>query len=246
VREPGADGPRPLLEVSNLRVAYGDVQALWDVSLSVGEGEIVALVGANGAGKTTTLRAISGIVRILGGSIRLAGEELVRCEPHEIVERGIVHVPEGRQLWPGMSVEETLQLGAYPARARAQREETIQEVFRLFPRLLERRRQAADTLSGGEQQMCAIARGLMARPRLLMMDEPSLGLSPIMLAEVFETVKRVAAEGVTVLLVEQNVEQALALADRGYVLETGSVALSGSGRELLGNDAVRKTYLGVG
>jgi branched-chain amino acid transport system ATP-binding protein len=227
-------------------VAYGDVQALWDVSIAVGEGEIVALVGANGAGKTTTLRAISGVVRVLGGAIRFAGEELSRREPHEIVEMGVVHVPEGRQLWPGMSVEETLQLGAYPGRARAQRDRSMQEVFRLFPRLLERRRQAADTLSGGEQQMCAIARGLMARPKLLMLDEPSLGLSPIMLAEVFETVKRIATEGVTVLLVEQNVEQALTLADRGYVLETGSVVLSGTGAELLGNDAVQKTYLGVG
>ncbi len=227
-------------------MAYGDVQALWDVSIAVGEGEIVALVGANGAGKTTTLRAISGVVRVLGGAIRFAGEELSRREPHEIVEMGVVHVPEGRQLWPGMSVEETLQLGAYPGRARAQRDRSMQEVFRLFPRLLERRRQAADTLSGGEQQMCAIARGLMARPKLLMLDEPSLGLSPIMLAEVFETVKRIATEGVTVLLVEQNVEQALTLADRGYVLETGSVVLSGTGAELLGNDAVQKTYLGVG
>ncbi len=227
-------------------MAYGDVQALWDVSIAVGEGEIVALVGANGAGTTTTLRAISGVVRVLGGAIRFAGEELSRREPHEIVEMGVVHVPEGRQLWPGMSVEETLQLGAYPGRARAQRDRSMQEVFRLFPRLLERRRQAADTLSGGEQQMCAIARGLMARPKLLMLDEPSLGLSPIMLAEVFETVKRIATEGVTVLLVEQNVEQALTLADRGYVLETGSVVLSGTGAELLGNDAVQKTYLGVG
>ena len=237
--------PEPLLEVADLRVAYGDVQALWNISLSVSKGEIVALVGANGAGKTTTLRAVSGMVRILGGSIHLGGDDLVRRETHEIVERGVVHVPEGRQLWPGMSVEETLQLGAYPARARPHRAETMQQVFELFPRLLERRRQAADTLSGGEQQMCAIARGLMARPKLLMLDEPSLGLSPIMLAEVFDTVKRIAAEGVTVLLVEQNVEQALALADRGYVLETGSVALSGTGAELLGNDAVRKTYLGI-
>jgi branched-chain amino acid transport system ATP-binding protein len=237
--------PAPLLEVQNLRVAYGDVQALWDVSLEVGSGEIVALVGANGAGKTTTLRAISGVVKVIGGSITLAGQELTGRESHDIVERGVVHVPEGRQLWPGMSVEETLQLGAYAARARGQRAETLAEVFRLFPRLLERRRQAADTLSGGEQQMCAVARGLMARPRLLMLDEPSLGLSPIMLAEVFETVKRVASEGVTVLLVEQNVEQALALADRAYVLETGSVVLSGPGRELLADDAIRKAYLGV-
>jgi branched-chain amino acid transport system ATP-binding protein len=234
-----------LLEVHDLCVAYGDVQALWGVSLSVAEGEIVALVGANGAGKTTTLRAISGVVRVIGGSIRLENNDLAGCEPHDIVERGVVHVPEGRQLWPGMSVEETLELGAYASRARPRRQETLGEVYRLFPRLLERRGQHAETLSGGEQQMCAIARGLMARPRLLMLDEPSLGLSPIMLAEVFDTVKRIAAEGVTVLLVEQNVEQALALADRGYVLETGSVVLTGTGQELLGNDAVRKTYLGV-
>ncbi|HLG73932.1 MAG TPA: ABC transporter ATP-binding protein [Chloroflexota bacterium] len=234
-----------LLEVSHLRVAYADVQALWDVSLEIEQGQIVALVGANGAGKTTTLRAISGVVRILGGSILLDGEDLARLASHEIVDSGVVHVPEGRQLWPGMSVQETLELGAYPARARARREETLHEVYGLFPRLQERQKQAADTMSGGEQQMCAIARGLMARPRLLMLDEPSLGLSPIMLGEVFDTVKRIAAEGVTVLLVEQNVEQALALADRAYVLETGSVVLSGTGQELLGNDAVRRTYLGV-
>lgn len=235
----------PLLDVQGLRVAYGDVQALWNVSLTIGPGEIVALVGANGAGKTTTLRAISGIVRVIGGSICFGGDELSHLSSHEIVELGVVHVPEGRQLWPGMSVEETLRLGAYATRARSHSEETMAEVFGLFPRLLERRKQHADTLSGGEQQMCAIARGLMARPKLLMLDEPSLGLSPMMLAEVFQTVKRIAAEGVTVLLVEQNVEQALALANRGYVLDTGSVVLSGSGRDLLANDAVRKTYLGI-
>jgi branched-chain amino acid transport system ATP-binding protein len=234
-----------LLEVSHLRVAYGDVHALWDVSLTVGEGEIVTLIGANGAGKTTTLRAISGVVRIVGGSVLLQGQELVGLPAHDIVERGVVHVPEGRQLWPGLSVEETLRLGAYARRARALRDDTIAEVYRLFPRLKERRRQAADTLSGGEQQMCAIGRGLMARPRLLMLDEPSLGLSPIMRAEVFETIERIAANGVTVLLVEQNVDQALRLASRGYVLETGALALTGSGAELLGNDAVRRAYLGV-
>lgn len=234
-----------LLEIRDLAVAYGDVQALWGVSLSVAPGEIVALVGANGAGKTSTLRAVSGLVRILGGSIQLAGDELVGRASHEIVERGVVHVPEGRQLWPSMSVEETLHLGAYAAAARRQREASLREVYELFPRLRERRRQAADTLSGGEQQMCAIARGLMAQPRLLMLDEPSLGLSPIMLADVFKTLKHIAAQGVTVLLVEQNVEQALTLADRGYVLETGKVALTGVGAELLGSDAVRKTYLGL-
>jgi branched-chain amino acid transport system ATP-binding protein len=174
-----------------------------------------------------------------------AGQELARMQPHDIVERGVVHVPEGRQLWPGMSVEETLRLGSYAARARAKSDETLEETYRLFPRLQERRRQDATTLSGGEQQMCAIARGLMTRPLLLMLDEPSLGLSPILLAELFVTIKRIAAGGVTVLLVEQNVEQALALADRGYVLETGSVSLSGKGQELLGTDAVRKAYLGI-
>jgi branched-chain amino acid transport system ATP-binding protein len=233
------------LEIRDLEVAYGDAQALWKVSLSVGQGEIVALVGANGAGKTTTLRAISGVVRIVGGSIRLEGQEIAGHAPHDIVERGVAHVPEGRQLWPGMSVEATLQLGAYAARARPHRDATMREVYALFPRLHERRRQAAHTLSGGEQQMCAIARGLMARPTLLMLDEPSLGLSPILLADLFATVKRIAADGVAVLLVEQNVEQALAVADRAYVLETGTVALSGTGPELLGNDAVRKTYLGI-
>src|SRR5438093_9634823 len=220
------------LELRDLAVAYGDVQSLWGISLTVEPGEVVALVGPNGAGKTTTLRAISGVVRILSGSIQLDGADIARRAPHDIVERGVVHVPEGRQLWPGMSVAETLQLGAYAARARPRSAQTMDEVFELFPPLAERRRQAGDTLSGGEQQMCAIARGLMARPRLLMLDEPSLGLSPILLAELFDNVKRIANEGVTVLLVEQNVEQALAVADRGYVLETGTVALTGSGREL--------------
>ncbi len=234
-----------LLTIENLGVVYGESHALWNVSLGVDQGEIVALVGANGAGKTTTLRAISGLVKIVGGSVRFDGQELVGLPSHAIVELGVVQIPEGRQLWPGMSVQETLQLGAYSERARTRREETLDEVYQLFPRLAERRRQAADTLSGGEQQMCAIARGLMARPRLLMLDEPSLGLSPIMLGEVFERVKQISQDGVTVLLVEQNVDQALSMANRGYVLETGSVALSGSGQELLANDSVRKAYLGL-
>ena len=234
-----------MLEVNALAVAYGDVQVLWDVSLRIERGEIVTLLGANGAGKTTLLRAISRTVPVKGGTIALDGERLERAPSSRCVELGVAHVPEGRRLWPDMSVEDNLLLGSYPRRARADVKRSLDYVFALFPRVLERRRQMAGTLSGGEQQMVAIARGLMSKPSILMLDEPSLGLAPIVVAEMFEAVRRINAEGTTVLLVEQNVRQALELAMRGYVIETGRVVSCGTRAELLGSDEIKKAYLGL-
>jgi branched-chain amino acid transport system ATP-binding protein len=234
-----------MLEIDRLAVAYGDVQVLWDVSLRVERGEIVILVGANGAGKTTLLRAISRTVPVRGGTISLDGERIDRAPSTRIVELGVAHVPEGRRLWPEMNVEDNLLLGAYPRRSRAAAQETLRHVFAMFPRVAERRRQVAGTLSGGEQQMVAIGRGLMSRPSILMLDEPSLGLAPIVVAEMFEAVRRINAEGTTVLLVEQNVRQALEIATRGYVVETGRVVGSGTQAELLASDEIRKAYLGL-
>ncbi len=234
-----------MLEVDRVAVAYGDVQVLWDVSLRVERGEIVTLVGANGAGKTTLLRAISRTAAVGSGSISLDGERIDRAPSARVVELGVSHVPEGRRLWPEMSVEDNLLLGAYPRRARAGMRASLDYVFAMFPRVAERRRQIAGTLSGGEQQMVAIGRGLMSRPSILMLDEPSLGLAPIIVAEMFDTVRRINAEGTTVLLVEQNVRQALEIADRGYVIETGRVVGSGTRAELLASDEIRKAYLGL-
>ena len=233
------------LSVERLEVAYRDVTAVWDVTFDVGEGEIVALVGANGAGKTTTLKAISGLLRPRGGTIRLGGEDLAALPATEIVARGVVHVPEGRKLFPDMSVRDNLLLGGYHRGARPHQAERLERVFGIFPRLRERDRQVAGTLSGGEQQMVAIARGLMAGPRVLMLDEPSLGLAPIMVEEMFRIVEEIHRQGVAVLLVEQNTEHALALAQRAFVLESGRVVLSGSGRELLAHPRVREAYLGL-
>jgi branched-chain amino acid transport system ATP-binding protein len=235
----------PLLSVTGIRAAYKGVVALWDVSFDVAEGQAVTLLGSNGAGKTTTLRTISGLLRAVNGSISFAGQDLTHARSDQIVELGIVHVPEGRQLWARMSVQENLELGAYLPRAKAQRRSSMERVYGLFPRLKERRFQAAGTLSGGERQMCALARGLMGLPRLLMLDEPSLGLAPRLVAEMFETLGTLRQEGLTVLLVEQNVHQALEFADTGYVLETGRVVLSGPCSELLTNPRVRSAYLGV-
>jgi branched-chain amino acid transport system ATP-binding protein len=234
-----------MLELRDVAVAYGDVRVLWDVSLRVERGEIVTLVGANGAGKTTLLRAISRTVPVLGGTIELEGERIDRAPSARVVELGVAHVPEGRRLWPDMNVEDNLRLGSYPRRARADVQASLEHVFALFPRVKERRRQVCGTLSGGEQQMVAIGRGLMSKPAILMLDEPSLGLAPIVVSEMFAAVQRINAEGTTVLLVEQNVRQALEIATRGYVIETGRVVGSGTRDELLASDQIKKAYLGL-
>jgi branched-chain amino acid transport system ATP-binding protein len=234
-----------LLDVEGIDVLYGELQALWDVSLDVGEGEFVVLVGSNGAGKTTTLRAISGILKPAKGRISFAGRDITGMPPHRIAELGLAHIPEGRQLFPKMTVLENLKAGAYIKRARERVEETLESIFTLFPLLRERRDQLAGTLSGGERQMLAIARGLMLRPKLLMLDEPSLGLAPKLVLKVFEKLKMLHEEGLTILLVEQNVKYALELADRGYVIETGRIVLQGSGKELLQDPMVKKAYLGL-
>ena len=235
----------PLLEVRDLQAAYGRVTALWDVSFEVDEGQVVALLGSNGSGKTTTLRTISGLLTAASGSVHFAGRDITHARSDQIVELGIIHVPEARQLWPRMSVRENLELGAYSPKARLKRADSLERVFGLFPRLRERRNQAAGTLSGGERQMCALGRGLMGLPRLLMLDEPSLGLAPRLVSEMFETLRLLREQGLTVLLVEQNVHQALELADTGYVLETGRLVLSGPSQQLLADPLVRSAYLGV-
>ena len=234
-----------LLAVEGLEVAYGNVTALWDVGFDVGEHEIVALVGGNGAGKTTTLKTISGLLGPRRGAIRLDGEDLTRLPPTAVVARGVVQVPEGRKLFAEMTVRDNLLLGGYHRAARAHQVERLERVFEIFPRLRERAGQTAGTLSGGEQQMVAIGRGLMAGPRLLMLDEPSLGLAPIMVEEMFRVIDEIARQGVTVLLVEQNTEHALAIAHRAFVLESGRVVHSGTGRELLAHPRVREAYLGL-
>jgi branched-chain amino acid transport system ATP-binding protein len=234
-----------LLRVEGIEVGYGDLTAVRDVSLEVREGEAVALIGANGAGKTTTLRAVSGLLPLRRGRIEFQGQRLDGLGPAEIVARGIAHVPEGRQLFPTMTVRENLELGARTRAARSGRAEMLERVFELFPRLRERREQVAGTLSGGEQQMCAIGRGLMARPRLLMLDEPSLGLAPVLVKAIFEDLVRINTQGITVLLVEQNVLRSLHLAHRGYVLENGRMTLSGPRDELLASGHIKQAYLGL-
>jgi len=234
-----------LLELRGVEVAYGDLPALRGVSVSVEEGETLSVVGANGAGKTTMLRAISGLMRPRAGQILFDGERLDSLPSHAIVERGVVQVPEGRKIFPSLTVLENLELGSYVAAAKARRREGLEQVFGFFPRLKERERQAAGTMSGGEQQMLAIGRALMARPRVLMLDEPSLGLAPIIVKEIFRIIGEINRLGTTVLLVEQNTRQALALSRRGYVLENGRVVLEGSGADLLGNEHVKRAYLGM-
>jgi len=234
-----------LLRVENIDVAYGDVQVLHGMSLTVEEGEIVALVGANAAGKTTTINTISGIIRPRVGSISFRGRRIDRMNPYDVVALGLVQVPEGRRLFPYMTVLENLELGAYSREARRQRMKTLEMVFGLLPVLKERQGQLAGSLSGGEQQMVAIGRGLMALPKLLMLDEPSLGLAPLMVKQILDTVKDVSARGMTVLLVEQNVQHSLRLAHRGYVLENGRIVLEGKGEELMGNPHLKKAYLGM-
>jgi branched-chain amino acid transport system ATP-binding protein len=234
-----------MLEISHIDVFYGDVQVLWDVSFEVKKGEIVALIGANGSGKTTTLATISSLLRPRKGSVTYEGEPIHTREPHDMVSLGIAHVPEARRLFPEMSVKENLLVGALAPEAKKARPEMLEKVFTIFPRLKERENQAAGTLSGGEQQMAAMARGLMSKPRLLMLDEPSLGLSPLLVGEIFRVIQEVHEQGVTVLLVEQNVFKTLSIADRAYVLENGRVVLEGTGKDLLANDHVKKAYLGL-
>jgi branched-chain amino acid transport system ATP-binding protein len=234
-----------VLRIEGLDAAYGDVQVLWDVSLQVKEGEIVALIGANGSGKTTTLMAISGLIRSGKGTVLYGGQPIHSRPAHERVALGIAHVPEARRLFADMTVRENLLLGALTPAARKVRQETLEAMFVLFPRLKERQRQPAGTLSGGEQQMAAIARGLMSRPRLLMLDEPSLGLSPLLVREIFRVIEEVHRGGTTVLLVEQNVLGTLEIVDRAYVLENGRIVLTGTGKELLANDHVKSAYLGL-
>jgi branched-chain amino acid transport system ATP-binding protein len=236
---------RPLLELENVTAYYKDLQALFGITLKVNEGEIVTLIGANGAGKTTTLRVISGMKQLAGGTLRFAGQDVSRVPAHEMVERGVSHVPEGRQVFPFLTVRENLSLGAYIPPARAGMKQAMEEQLALFPRLAERMEQLAGTLSGGEQQMVAIARGLMARPKLLLLDEPSLGLAPKIVDELFEKIQEVRSKGITMLIVEQNVVSGLSIADRGYVVQNGSIILEDSSKKLLNNDMVRAAYLGL-
>lgn len=234
-----------MLNVEGLDVFYGDLQVLWNVSFEVREGEIVVLLGANGAGKSTTLKTISSLLKPAKGSITFQGNRLDQVPSHRIIDFGIAHVPEGRRLFSEMSVEENLIVGSLSPEAKSKRFQTLEWLYNMFPRLKERRKQAAGTLSGGEQQMAAIARGLMSLPKLVLFDEPSLGLAPIMVSEIFRIVERVNKEGLTVLLVEQNVNHTLAMCDRAYVLENGRIAMSGTGDEFLNNDHIKEAYLGI-
>ena len=234
-----------MLEVNDIDVFYGNVQALWGVSFGVAQGEIVTIIGANGAGKSTTLRAVAGLMQPRRGTIVFEGADITRMAPNDRVKLGIVLIPEARQLWPAMTVRENLEMGAYTRSARHVRAKTLESVFAMFPILERRVRQKAGTLSGGEQQMCAIGRGLMALPRLLLLDEPALGLAPLLVREVFASLKAIAAGGVTIVLVEQNVTHAFALADRAFVLEPGRVTLSGQAAELANDRRVRDGYLGA-
>ena len=234
-----------MLEVKNIDVFYGDVQVIWDISFEVNKGEIVALIGANGAGKSTVLKTISGILRPKKGEIFFEKNPIYKMDAYRLIELGIAHVPEARRLFVEMTVEENLDMGSLRGEGSVQREKTKEMVFELLPRLRERRRQLAGTLSGGEQQMLAVGRGLMSLPKLQMFDEPSLGLGPILVREVFNTIKKIKKEGTTVLIVEQNVKQTLVIADRAYVLETGRITQQGTGESLLNNEHVKTAYLGV-
>jgi len=233
-----------LLALDKLEVAYGGIRAVKGIDLAVESGETVCLIGANGAGKTTTLRAITGLVRAAGGRIAYAGDEIGKLRVHEIAQRGLAMVPEGRGVFPQLTIEENLAMGAYARKDRAAVRADLAHAFELFPRLAERRKQTAGTLSGGEQQMLAIARALMSRPKLLLLDEPSMGLAPLMVEKIFEVVRTIAAQGVTLLLVEQNARLALESSDRGYVLDGGLVTLSGPAKSLLDDPRVREAYLG--
>jgi branched-chain amino acid transport system ATP-binding protein len=234
-----------MLEVENIHSYYGNIHALKGVSLTVEDGEIVTLIGGNGAGKSTTLRTITGSMKPLEGAVRLEGEDLAPFKPHEIVYKGIAMVPEGRRIFGRLTVAENLDMGAYTRRSKQEIEADLDRIYKLFPRLKERRSQVAGTLSGGEQQMLATGRALMARPRILLMDEPSMGLAPVLVELIFDTIQQINKEGVTVLLVEQNALMALAIANRGYVLQTGEIVLSDTAENLKKNPIVQKAYLGV-
>ncbi|HIR14235.1 MAG TPA: ABC transporter ATP-binding protein [Candidatus Choladousia intestinavium] len=234
-----------MLKISNLNVSYGAIHAIHDVSMEVGDGEIVSLIGANGAGKTTILHSITGLKKADSGTIEYNGQDLIKTEPSKIVTLGMAHVPEGRHVFPTMTVEENLEMGAYITSDKEKIKKTAESVFERFPRLKERRKQLAGTLSGGEQQMLAVGRALMSNPSILLMDEPSMGLSPLLIREIFSIIKAVHEQGITVLLVEQNAKMALSIADRAYVLETGRISMTGTGQELLNNENVKKAYLGA-
>jgi len=234
-----------MLRVEQVNAGYGDIQVLWDVSFQVRTNEFVVLVGANGAGKSTIMRTISSIIHPTSGAVWFEDQRIDQIPPHRIIHHGIAHVPEGRQLFPEMSVVENLEVGSLTPDAKAHRKETLEWVLTLFPRLRERQKQMAGTLSGGEQQMCAIARGLMSRPKMILFDEPSLGLSPLLTQEIFRLTRQIHEEGITILMVEQNVKQTLAICDRAYVLENGRVVLEGKGRELLENEQVKQAFLGI-
>ena len=234
-----------MLKVEKLNVYYGNIHALKEISFEVQKGEIVTLIGANGAGKTSTLQAISGMIKASSGAITLKGKPITHEEAHKLVPLGRAHVPEGRRVFAQMSVEENLELGAYTIKDKKQIASDIEKMYKRFPRLRERRKQLAGTMSGGEQQMLAMARALMSRPEIILMDEPSMGLAPILVHEIFEIIKEINADGTTVLLVEQNANRALQIAHRAYVLETGEIVLSGEGKDLLSNEQVKKAYLGA-
>ncbi len=236
--------PAPILDIQNLAVSYGAVQVLWGISLSVAKGQVVCIIGPNGAGKTTTLNTVIGVLKPTHGRILFEGQDIASLPPHQRVERHIALVPEGRHLWPGMSVEDNLKMGAFPPAFRSRVINNLEGVYGMFPRLKERRHQLAGTLSGGEQQMCAIGRGLMAEPHLLLLDEPSLGLAPILVDEIFTFVGEIVKHGVTILLVAQNIDYALEVSDYGYVMETGHIVLQGESRVLLNDPHVQQAYLG--
>src|ERR1700756_429634 len=235
----------PILSLSSVSAGYGSFQALFGVSLDVARGEAVGVIGPNGAGKTTLMRVISGILPMQGGTMNIEGLDMSGLPAHRVVEQGIAHVPENRRLFPRLSVEENLRIGAFIPSARARFSEQLDWVYQLFPRLKDRRSQLAGTMSGGEQQMCAIARALMSKPKVLLMDEPSAGLAPIVVQQVFELVKKIRAAGLTVLIVEQNVQQVLRIVDRAYLLEAGTIRASGTAAEMLSTDTIKQAYLGV-
>jgi branched-chain amino acid transport system ATP-binding protein len=234
-----------MLNIEKLNFSYGDLKVLWDVDLEVRQGEIVTVVGANGAGKSTILKNVSRLVKPTSGGLKFQGADLRKLASHEVVELGIVQVPEGRRIFPEMTVLENLRMGSFAKATRKDRERNVERAFTLFPRLEERQKQLGGTMSGGEQQMLAIARGLMGNPKLLLLDEPSLGLSPLLVKNIFEIIKEINRQGTTILLVEQNVYQSLHVASRAYVLETGRVVLTGTGAELLANAHVKKAFLGM-